>query len=110
MTILDDMNQIYERFYPTLYYTVSFHVPPGKVLRVKPFDIYPEVWHFHPWDFAVQGALLSITHRMVDFHAWEPSQADIERSVKQWFEERRMEPIAFRDEPPFQFRIRRPFR
>jgi hypothetical protein len=75
----DVFRALLDRLMPTRYYVVSDQVEPGKVLRIGPLDIWPEVWVFYYLDFAEVAAELSTTCRLVDFCTWRPTAADLLR-------------------------------
>lgn len=106
MSILDDLNTIYDTLDPPLYYVVlKDGIERGKVLQLKGDAFYPPVLIMHYIDFAEQGAFLSTLRRMVDFHTWQPTNEDAARAAKAWFDEQRGKPILLRDEDEELYRF-----
>lgn len=76
MSILDDLNAVYNKLRPTIWYIVGDHVPSGQVLQIKATDFFPEVWHIHPDDWAeAHRKLTDLGYRLRDFRSWRPEGA-----------------------------------
>lgn len=74
--ILDDLNAVYERLYPTLWYIVTDMVPAGKMLKTSADDFFPEVHYFHPDDWAhAHRELTDAGFRLRDYRGWRPKGA-----------------------------------
>ena len=62
-------------------------MPIGRFYKISAQGLYPDVWIFHPNDFAQQRAELARHARLLDYRSWQlpPEQAD--REIEALFEE-----------------------
>ena len=93
MSILDDlraaMNQI-EQAKPAMHYIATDQVPIGRFYKISAQGFYPDVWIFHPNDFAQQRAELARHARLLDYRDWQLSPEQTDREIEDLFEELRI--------------------
>lgn len=106
MSFLDDLRAAIARVEatkPIQYYATTDALTLGKALHIAFDGYWPDLWIFHPADFAANRAELARYCRLVDFRTWQPSAEQIDRlweraieaaaddQMRQWIEALRLE-------------------
>jgi hypothetical protein len=85
MSTLDDlraaMDQI-EQAKPAMHYIATDQVPIGRFYKIGARGFYPDVWIFHPEDFAQQRVELSRHARLLDFRNWQLPPDQVDREIE----------------------------
>ena len=83
MSILNDLNAVWDKLEaakPITYYATSEQVTPGQVFTIKANRGFPELFLFHPDDFARMQKELTRHCRLMHIREWTPTPTDIEQA------------------------------
>ncbi len=86
MGIIDDLHAVVQSTKPIQHYATAEYMTPGRAFHIASDGFYPDVWIFHPDDFAAKRAELARHCRLVDFRTWQATDAQIEELFKKVIE------------------------